>query len=414
MPMEIYKFISLIFAVAAFIGFINHRFLKISPSVAIMMGMLIISFILIIGEASGFFRIPKAIAQAPSLINFHELLINGLISFLLFAGSLTVDTHFLFKQRLEIFILSVFSTIVSTFLIAFAIYYVLILFGINLSLIYCLLFGALISPTDPIAVLAICKELRAPKQLEVILAGESLFNDGVGIVLFATFYGILTQGLPFTWQNTTLIFIRSVLGGIGYGIILGFIARYLIKCVLDHRVAILITVAITTAGYTFAQSLSISGPLAIVVAGLFVGSLRHTTKRYDHIMPGIENFWDVIDEVLNALLFALLGLELLMTHFSLPILIISLITILIVLLSRFITVIIPFSLLKIWRKYSSHIILILTWGGMRGALAVALTLSLPLGKERDLILCMTYAVVVFAIICQGLSIKSLVKKSKDA
>lgn len=414
MPMEIYKIISLIFALAALIGFINHRFLKISPSVAIMMGMLLISLILIMGEAFGFYRLPTQFTQAPSLINFHELLMNGLISFLLFAGSLTVDTHFLFRQRLEIFILSVFSTFASALLIAFAMDYILMLFGVNLSLIYCLLFGALISPTDPIAVLAICKELHAPKQLEVILAGESLFNDGVGIVLFATFYGLLIQGIPITWQNSAIIFIRSALGGIGYGIVLGAIARYLIKLVVDHRIAILITVAVTTAGYTFAQSISISGPLAIVVAGLFVGSLRHTTKHYDHIMTGIENFWDIIDEVLNALLFALLGLELLMTHFSLQILLISLITILIVLLSRFITVIVPFSILKIWRKYSSHIVLILTWGGMRGALAVALVLTLPLGKERDLILCMTYAVVVFAIVCQGLSIKSLMKRSKEA
>lgn len=412
MPMEIYKVVSIIFAIAAMIGFINHRFIKIAPSVAIMIGMLAISFVMIVGEVFGFYHLSPQIVQAPGIINFHELLMNCLISFLLFAGGLTVDPHFLYKQRWEILILAVFSTIASTFIIAYSIYFILLFFGFKLSLLYCFLFGALISPTDPIAVLALCKEVGAPKQLEVILAGESLFNDGVGIILFTTCYALLMQGGTVNWQDTIILFMRSAVGGIGYGIILGIIARYLIKSVSDHRIAILITVAMTTAGYTFAQSINISGPLAMVVVGIFVGTLRHSTKFNINLMHEIDSFWDVIDEVLNALLFALLGLELLMTHFSQQILLVSIITIVIVLITRFITVAIPFSIMKYWRKYSSHIILVLTWGGMRGALAIALALILPAGSERDLILCMTYAVVVFAIIGQGGSIKPLVKRSR--
>lgn len=413
MPMDIYAIISFILTIAAIMGYINYRFVRISPTIAIMVGMLSFSFLLIWGEVLGFEHVPQQVIQALNKINFHELLMNCLISFLLFQGGLTVDAVHLYQQRREIFVLSVLSTVVSAGLIAYGIYYILILCGFNLSLTYCLLFGALISPTDPIAVLALCKEIRAPKQLEVILAGESLFNDGVGIVLFTTFYTLLIVGGHVHWQDLASLFLRSAIGGIAYGLILGLIGRLLINSIIDHRIAILITIAMTTAGYVFAQSINISGPLAMVVAGIYIGTLRRSAKHSTrHLMIQLESFWDVIDEVLNALLFSLLGLELLLVHFSLAILLVSVITIFLVLVVRFVTVAIPFSFMKIWRKYSSYIISILTWGGMRGALAVALALSLPLGDERDLILSMTYAVVVFAIIGQGGSIKSLVRKSK--
>lgn len=413
MPMEIYVIISFILTIAAILGYINHRFVHLSPTIAIMVGMLFFSFLLILGNIFGFEHLPQQIIEALNKINFHELLMNCLISFLLFEGGLTVDAAHLYQQRREIFVLSVLSTIASAFLIAYIVYFILILCGLQLPLIYCLLFGALISPTDPIAVLALCKEVHAPKQLEVILAGESLFNDGVGIVLFATFYSLLIVGGHVNWQNITALFMRSAVGGIAYGFILGFIGRTLINSVTDHRIAILITIALTTAGYTFAQSIGISGALAMVVAGIYIGTLRRSTKQSTFVvMTELESFWDVIDEVLNALLFSLLGLELLLVHFNKEIFLVALITIVVVLLVRFITVAIPFSIMKMWRKYSSFIISILTWGGMRGALAVALALSLPLGDARNLILSMTYAVVVFAIIGQGGSIKPLVKKSK--
>jgi CPA1 family monovalent cation:H+ antiporter len=414
MPMKIYSIISLVLAFAAFIGFINHRLIKIAPAIAIMVGMLLVSLLLLLGESFGFYHIPQQIAQIPNALDFHELLMNCLISFLLFAGGLTVDAHFLYRQRWEILILAMCSTIISAFLIAYGTYHILILLGINISLLYCLLFGALISPTDPIAVLALCKEVGAPKQLEVILAGESLFNDGVGIILFSALYSLLIQSGEMSWHNILVMFMRSALGGISYGLILGALTRYLILSVSDHRIAILITLALTTAGYTFAQHLNISGPLAIVVAGIYIGTIRQSTKQNLHIMEEVENFWDVIDEVLNALLFALLGLEVLITHFNKKILFASIAAIIIVLIARYLTVAIPFTILKYWRKYSSHIVLILTWGGMRGALAIALALILPMGDARNIILCMTYAVVVFAIIVQGGSIKSLVSKSKAA
>lgn len=378
-----------------------------------MAGSLLLSLIFILMQHSGLTNLAERVKHLLVQTDFHTLLINGMLSFLLFAGSLTIDASALKKQKWEIGILASVSTIASALIISSIIYYLLPLLGIDLPFLYCLLFGALISPTDPIAVLATFKEIKAPKKLEVCVAGESLFNDGVGIVIFLTVYQLTFLHIPITFQNVTLLFIEQALGGIAYGAILGYIGHLLIKKIDDPKIIILITLAIVTGGYNLALAIDISGPLAMVVAGIFIGNKVNKQRKEATINTILKAFWEVIDELLNAVLFLLIGFELVNVNFAFSSLSIILLIIPIVLLVRLITVAIPIKIIERKKAQLPYTISVLTWGGLRGGLAVALALTLPLSQYRDLILAMTYSVVVFAIIVQGLTIKPLAKLAKS-
>ncbi len=412
--MNFYAIFSGILMVAVIIGYLNHRFVKVQTTIAITLGALVFSFILIVIGQFGFTTLEHNLTVILSKINFHDLLINGMLSFLLFAGALRIDINNLLKHKWEIGILALIGTIVSTFLLGFLTYYILNLLHIHISIIYCMLFGALISPTDPVAVLATFKELGVPKSLKVMVEGEALFNDGIAIVIFLTIYNLAFTAHAVTWGATILLFLQQAVGGIIYGIAVGLVAYWLMKPIDDHKLSILLTLLIVTAAYTFANAIGISGPLAMVVAGIFIGNRGRNFTMSQKTVNSLDTFWELIEEILNAILFLLIGLELLTIHLDKFMLIAMALAIPMALLVRTIAVSIPMRIFKIWRRYPPATTRILIWGGLRGALALALALALPTGKYRNLILAMTYAIVAFAIVVQGITVQSLVKLTRKS
>lgn len=410
--MSIYIAFSLLITIAIGFAYINFRFIKMQTTSAIMVGSISLSFLLLLLDKFGLSHFDVRIEHLVARLHFHDLLINGMLSFLLFAGALTINWRDFKNQRWEIFVLAIFSTLASTFLVAGLSYLILNWVGITIPFKYCFLFGALISPTDPIAVLAMLTDMKAPKKLAVIIAGESLFNDGVGIVIFITAYQIVFSTTPPTIHSTLILFSQQALGGIGFGLILGFSCNYLMRGISDNKLQILLTIAVATGGYALAGYLNVSGPLAMVVAGIMVGNACRENQNQSEVSYQIlEGFWEIIDELLNAVLFLLIGFEiLLMSHHTHQIFA-CLIAIPLVLLVRAITVSVPMRYFKAKRKYPADTVNILIWGGLRGGLAVALALSIPNNSYRDLILSMTYSIVLFAILIQGTSVKLLVNRS---
>ncbi len=411
--MSIYFTFSILITTAIILAYLNHRLIKMQTTSAIMVGALLLSLILLVLNRLGISHLEAHIEAWVVRLHFHNLLMDGMLSFLLFAGALAIDWETFKNQRWEIFTLASASTIASAFLVAMLSYFLFNQLGITLPFKYCMLFGALISPTDPIAVLSMVTSMRAPKKLEVIIAGESLFNDGVGIVIFITAYQFaFGEGAP-TLHGTLILFIQQALGGIAYGAILGWFGTFLIRSIDEQKLRILITIGIVTGGYTLAQFLKISGPLAMVMAGMLIGNACRKAAPKDISYNIIEAFWEIIDEILNALLFLIIGFEILVMSHYFDELLICLLAIPLVLIVRTITVALPMSFFKRINHYPRQTINILIWGGLRGGLAVALALSLPLNHYRDLILTMTYTIVLFAILIQSTTIKKLVKHSLE-
>lgn len=407
--MTVYSLIFYLIAIALLFSYVNFRFIKLHPTIAMMTASLIISIIVILIGSAGFHGVESIITNDVRKINFNFLLMNCMLSFLLFSGALGVELSEIKSQKWEVGILSVFTTITTAFLVGFAVYYLLDWLNVHLNFVYCMLFGSLISPTDPIAVVAIIRKIGAPKSLEVQLAGESLFNDGVGIVLFLTTLSVAFTTTHVTAMSVILLFFKEAVGGIVYGLIVGWIGCWLIKPIYNKNIIIFITIAITTGAYALAQAYDISGPLAMVVAGICIGNCPLKTDSCKEVLLG---FWEIIDELLNAFLFLLIGFECLLVTFNDDVFFASIITIVIVLIIRLITVALPISLFKLKRRYFPNVISILTWGGLRGGLAVALALSIPKSAAHDIILQLTFAVVIFSILIQGTTVKSLVAHSK--
>ncbi len=411
--MDIYSSISIIIVLAVLINYINFRFIKIQPTIAIMLTSLIISIFSLFLDRIGFHSIHRDVTQFVANLNFRDLLMNLMLGCLLFAGSLTIDISQLKKQKWDIAILATISVLASAFVIAVFTYYLLQLFHIELSFIGCLLFGALISPTDPIAVLSIFKKSKAPKKLSLTIVAESLFNDGLAVVLFITIsHFAFTANVHPTAGAITLLFLHKALGGLLFGGLLSLAAYFLMKPIDDHKLEILLTLAIVTGGYTLAQVIGVSGPLAMVTVGIFIASRKREIVISKNSREHIEAFWNLIDELLNAILFLLIGFEILVIPVSFLQMFASLAAIPLLLLARYLTVALPMGFLKIWRKYPPYSIRIMTWGGIRGGVAVALALSIPQGSMRDIILPMSYIVVLFSILCQGTTIKFLVRRAK--
>jgi CPA1 family monovalent cation:H+ antiporter len=410
------ELISFMITLAVIMAYLNHRFFRLQTTTAITLGSSLFSLILIATGHLGFHSLEKTVSNLLQQIDFHDVLMNGMLSFLLFAGGLTVNFQDLKSCKWEVGILAILGTITSAFMVAFAAFFISRWLHHPMPFVYCLLFGALISPTDPIAVLALFKEINAPRQLHATVAGESLFNDGIGIVLFLTVYAALTTGSKVHLTTISLLFLQQAIGGIVYGALIGLLAYKVIKPITDLKVVILITLAVTTGGYALAQHLGISGPLAMVVAGIFLGNQGHTFHMPKKSREYLDNFWEMIDEILNAVLFLLIGLELLLIPLTQLHFIAGLLAIPVVLAVRWVIVAIPITLLRYKRRYLPHTINILTWGGLRGGLAIALALALPSGPYRSVIITMTYAVVAFAIIVQGVTIRHLLhwsdKKAK--
>ena len=333
-----------------------------------------------------------------------------MLSFLLFAGAIHIDAGKLKKERWPIMILSTLGIVISTFFVGGAVWYLFGLFHIATPFIYCLLFGSLISPTDPIAVLAILKQAKIPSTLEVKISGESLFNDGVAVVIFITIFETARSGgIDISVLNVGKLFLREAVGGVLFGLVLGYIGFYAIRSIDDYKVEVLITLAMVMGGYFLADSLHISGPLAMVVAGIICGNKVKDEAMSDTSWDYLGKFWELIDEVLNAILFLLIGLEMLIIKISPISLLIGSLCILVVLLARWVSVYFPIMLLRYKLNFEKNAVAILTWGGLRGGLSVALALSLSPEMHRDEFVLITYVIVIFSILVQGLTIGPFVR-----
>jgi CPA1 family monovalent cation:H+ antiporter len=406
--MSLFNIIAVLITLSALFSYLNYRNLKLPNTIGLMLFSLIMSLGLIVLGQLGL-AIEERARDLVSSIDFNEALMEGMLSFLLFAGALHVNINDLLEKKWEIGILATFGVIFSTFIIGSIIYFVSLGLDLGLQYFYCLIFGALISPTDPVAVLGILKTAKASKSLETKITGESLFNDGIGIVVFITLFEIAYGGHELDFGNIILLFTQEALGGVVLGLLIGWLTYQSLKSVDNYQVEILITLALVTGGYALASMFHFSGPITIVIAGLMIGNHGRRFAMSSRTRDHLDDFWELIDEILNALLFVLIGLEILVLSYSKQYLLAGLIAIPIVLFARFLSVGIPISLLKIRREFSPNVIPIMTWGGLRGGISVALALSLPSGIIRDVILMMTYTVVVFSILVQGLTLKHFVK-----
>ena len=401
-------------SITALLAYVNHRFVGLPTTIGVMVISILLSIVAIF---LGFLGFDQLIDYEVSLLNqldFTEVLLDGMLSMLLFAGALHVNIADLKRYKLPIGVLAGIGTIVSAALIAIALYFMLPLFGFGLPFIWCLLFGALISPTDPIAVMGILASAGAPKSIETVIAGESLFNDGLGVVIFVLLLGILSSGDIPTANYIAHTFAVEAGGGIIFGLILGAILYYLLKSIDSYQEEVLLTLAGVLGGYALASHWHLSGPLAMVMMGLMVGNHGRELAMSDKTRHYIDLFWELIDEILNAILFVLIGLEVVVIAYSGNLFIAGGLTIVIALLARFIVVGMTTKTLSRQLNLPKGAWKVLTWGGLRGGISVALVLQLPTGSERDILLALTYAVVVFSILVQGLSVGKVARSIRPS
>ena len=410
--MEAFDIIGILLTLSAVFGFFNYKYLKLPTTIGLMLLGLIFSLIIIItGTFNNDFYV-----FAQNFVNdvrLDESLLGIMLSYLLFAGALHVKLEDLLSQKWVIAILATIGVILSTFIIGTLSYFLMMALGIKINFIYCLLFGALISPTDPVAVLGILKKAGAPKSLETKITGESLFNDGVGVVVFLAILGIATGENDATFAAIGNLFFLEVLGGIAIGFVIGLLAFLMLRSIDQYQVEVLITLALVTGGYSLAHNLHTSGPLAMVVAGLMIGNQGRILAMSEKTEEHLDSFWELIDEILNAILFLVIGLEILVLAFQMNHIIFGIIAIPLTLAVRMLAVSLPAILLRKRANFSKGTIKALTWGGLRGGISLALALSIPKGTERDVLLTATYIVVIFSIAVQGLTLKHFLPK-KDS
>ncbi|SEA28327.1 sodium/proton antiporter, CPA1 family [Flavobacterium gillisiae] len=407
--MDLFHLFSILIVLSAGFAYINFRILKLPNAIGLMLVSLIFSFIiLILGYYFPTFK--ESIALKMDNINFSELLLEGMLSFMLFAGAIHIKFKDLNNEKLSILLFSTISVLISTFIIGFASYYLLTFMGINVKLIHAMLFGALISPTDPIAVLSILKSAGVSKSLETKIAGESLFNDGVAVVVFITILKLAQPGANLEISSILLLFGQEAIGGLLLGLGIGYIGYKLIASIDNYQVEVLITLAIVMGGYTFAHFIHVSGPLAMVAAGLITGNQGKKLGMSDVTAEYIDKFWELVDEILNAVLFVLIGLELLIIQTNEKILFAAIILLLITLITRYISIYIPSIAVRLKEKITQKTILILTWGGLRGGISIALALSIAPEFSKDIWVTITYVIVCFSILVQGMTIGKFAKR----
>ncbi len=407
--MSFFNILAILLTLSALFSYINHRYIGLPTAIGLMIIALFMSLGLIALSHFGISLQQSAEVMLRS-IDLNETLLHGVLSFMLFAGALHIDINDLAREKWAIGSLATVSVLVSTIVVAFLISLVLKLVGVSVDFIYCLLFGALISPTDPIAVLGILKSAGTSPSLEIKIAGESLFNDGVGVVVFVILLAVATGTEPVSAGGVLLLFIEEAIGGALFGLALGLIAYAMLKSIDSYNVEILITLALVSGGYALADKLHISGPIAVVVAGLLIGNHGRSFAMSETTREHLDTFWELIDEILNAVLFVLIGLEVMALQFTPSYLVIGLLAIPSVLLARLVSVTIPVGIMGWFREFTPDAIKIMTWGGLRGGISIALALSLPLGQSREVIVSATYIVAVFSILVQGLSLGFFARK----
>lgn len=408
--MDLFAILALLTTLAALFAYINTRFLKLPFTIGLM--ILALVFTVVVLFVGHFY--PPLLADASGLIkelDFKTLLLDVMLSFLLFAGALHTKLDALKANRGPILSLATFGVLISAGLIGIMLYGLLILVNYPIDLIYCLLFGSLLAPTDPIAVLSILKEAGAPKKLETKIVGESLFNDGVGVVVFLVLLSVARQGLDnLDIAHVGLVFLEEVGGGLALGLAGGYLAFRLMRSIDHYETEVIISLALVMGLYSLASALHFSGPLAVVVAGLFIGNRSPDIAWSEETQTYIDKFWELLDVFLNAILFVLIGLELLIVELNGFYLLLGLAVIPIALLARYLAVVGPVEYYKKRLEFVPKTALLLTWGGIRGGISIALALSIDADMHRELFLSLAYIVVVFSIIVQGLTLSKVLKR----
>lgn len=408
--MEVYNIITILIVLAAIFGYINHRFIRLPGSIGIMLLSLMVS-LLTVGAGLVFPDFFSQINQIIGTIDFHTAVMKIMLSFLLFAGAIQVDYKKLRNERTAIITFSTLGVIISTLVVGFLLYWCISLFGLQVNLLYCLIFGALISPTDPVAVLGILKRTKIAPSLETKISGESLFNDGAAVVLFILFYEIAQLG----FENVSVwdilwLFVREAGGGVLLGMGLGYVGYQVIKSIDNYVVEVMTTLAIVMGGYLLAETLTVSGPLAMVIAGLITGNMSMDAVASDVTRDYLGKFWELIDALMNSILFLLIGLEILIIPFNFTLLFLGCTGILVVIIARYISVRIPILFFGYQKPFQKSSVPILVWGALRGGISVALALSVPKYMYGEMFVSITYIIVLFSILVQGLTIGRFAKK----
>jgi len=403
--MELYYSFSVLIVLAALFSYANLRFLKLPGTIGIMIIAMLVSVAIRLLGDSYFPDATKDMFQLFNSLDFNEILMGAMLNFLLFAGAMHVNILDMKNLRWTIATYATISVVLSAFIISAILYYIAPYFGIQIPYIYCLLFGTLISPTDPIVVLGILKQAKVPKIIETKITGESLFNDGVAVVMFAVVLQIATNpSFDADFASVSKLFLMEAGGGILLGLLLGFTASRSMKKIDDYKVSALITLSIVMGGFLIAKELHVSSPLAMVIAGLIIGNygkrfaMSKTTQDY------LNKFWELIDEIMNAILFLFIGFELLLIEDLMDQILLGIVTIFIVLLSRTLSIVIPARTILRKNTFSKGSLIVLVWGGIRGGVSIALVLSMPNSEWKDLLLEITYIVVLFSIVIQGLTV----------
>ncbi len=401
-------------ALAAAFGYLNHRFVHLPHTIGLVaIGLAVSLAMMAVDAVLPGLGLGDAVRGVLTDIDFSDALLEGMLSFLLFAGALHVDLDALASRKWVITLTATLGTLISTFLIGGVLWLIVGALGIALPLIWCLVFGALIAPTDPVAVLGILKRTRVPKTLEAKIAGESLFNDGVGIVVFTILASVAVgvDGHEVTPLSVATLFIVEAAGGVALGLILSFIAFRLLKTVDEHNLEVMITLALAMGTFAIAHAIHVSGPIATVCAGLLIGNLGTRFAMSEKTREHTTSFWELIDEILNSALFLLIGFEVVAITLEWPILLLGLIAVPLALAARFVSIGLPVGLLKLFgAPFSRGTVRIMTWGGLRGGISVALALSLPPGPEREILLTICYIVVLFSILVQGTTMERVVAR----
>ncbi len=404
-------FFAILITISALFGYVNHKWLRLPTTIGVMLISVVSAISLKVIEGVQ----PEFVAPVRNFltaVDFSSFVLDFILCFLLFAGSLHVNLLQLKGAWTTVLSYSTLGVIISTLIIGVLSYFVFGWFGINVSLTVCFLFGALISPTDPIAVIGILSQYNIPPKLKTEIVGESLFNDGVGVVVFAVIFSLISGGNDaFTFGNISKLFVVEVIGGIGIGLVIGYIGFLLMKSIDHYQTEILITLAVVTGGYSLASAMHSSGPLAMVVAGLLIGNKGKTHAMSDTTAEYVDKFWELIDEICNIILFILMGFEVFLVPFETTYIIIGFILIFVSLLARYVSLLPAFFIFNKSDVRKSRDLSVLTWGGLRGGISIALVLSLTNKIENSsLLIVSTYCIVLFSILIQGLSIKKMLAK----
>ena len=411
--MSVFDIAAILITVAAVSGYVNHRLLRLPSTSGTLLVALVSSLIVVVLEHFvPSLQLQSDIERFLGQIDFNQTLMHGLLCFLLFAGALHVDLGGLLDHRWTIAALSTVGVLLSVAVVGTLTWFALDLLGLHQSLLVCFTFGALISPTDPVAVMGLLKELHAPASLEAQIAGESLFNDGVGVVVFlglasmADLSGAVHADAPgMDWPALAIFAFREVAGGVGLGLALGYVGYRALKSIDDHPLELLITLALVMFLYALSFWIHVSGPIGVVVAGLLIGNPGRRFAMSDRTREHVDAFWSMIDEVLNAVLFLLLGLEVFAVERWADVLVPALLAVPICLIARAISVAVPVTAMRVRGPLQRGLVPVLTWSGLRGGISVALVLALPRFPGKEILLASTYAVVVFSVLVQGLSVR---------